>query len=267
MRVTAIRLEDAVVRQRLDRRPSLRRRALLAAICIPVVFTFAACGDDTSPPPTVAPTTGTSTVAASTGDAVGLTADLYDELMRNADAMTASFTDSATAQATCASVAQGVGIADCRRQIKAAIATAEAAARTFKISSFRNMHDLAEETCQVALDDRQFAVHEYLRALRDWAADAALNNPAGSPNGEGTNTLIAVTRIRNSQLPAAKDETRGGVPASARVKRVSRPAASNATRAPALMSPPRLPRVTTARPCIADPRPEPRMNARLRQSG
>jgi hypothetical protein len=199
--VTARRLE-AVVRQ--------RRRALLAAICIPVVFTFAACGDDTSPPVTVAPTTGTSPVAASTVDAVGLTADLYDELMRDADAMTASFTDSATAQATCAGVAQDVGIADCRRQIKAAIATAEAAARAFKFSSFRNTHDLAEDTCQLALDDRQFAVHEYLQALRDWAADAALNNPAGdsseSPNSESTNSFNAVTRIRDTQLPAAKDD-------------------------------------------------------------
>ena len=195
--MTARRL-GAVVRQ--------RRRALLAVICIPVVFTFAACGHDTSPPVTAASPTGTSPVAASTGDAVGWTAGLYEEVMRDTDAMTASFTDSATAQATCGGVAQGGGIADCRRQIKAAIATAEAAASTFKISSFRNTHDLAEETCQVALDDRQFAVHVYLQALRDWAADAALNNPAGSPNGEGTNTLNAVTRIRNSQLPAAKDE-------------------------------------------------------------
>jgi hypothetical protein len=196
-RVTARRLE-AVVRQ--------CRRVLLAAICIPVVFAFAACGDDTSAPGTVAPTTGTSPVAASTSDAVGLTADLYEEVMRDADAMTASFTDSATAQATCAGVAQGAGIADCRRQIKAAIATAEHAASMFKISSFRSTHDLAAETCQSALDDRQFAVHEYLQALREWADDAALNNPAGSPNGEGTNTVNAVTRIRDSQLPAAKDE-------------------------------------------------------------
>ena len=189
---------EAVVRQ--------RRRALLAAIWISVVFSFAAAATTRarrgpSPP---RPARRRSPRRPATQSA--WTADLYDELMRDADAMTASFTDSATAQATCGGVAQGGGIADCRRQIKAAIATAEAAASTFKISSFRNTHDLAEETCQVALDDRQFAVHEYLQALRDWAADAALNNPAGSPNGEGTNTLNAVTRIRNSQLPAAKDE-------------------------------------------------------------
>ena len=127
--MTTRRLE-AVVRQ--------RRRALLAAICISVVFSFAACGHDTSPPVTAASTTGTSPVAASTGDAVGWTADLYEEVMRDADAMTASFTDSATAQATCAGVAQGGGIADCRRQIKAAIATAEFAAHTFKFSFLQN---------------------------------------------------------------------------------------------------------------------------------
>ncbi len=197
-RVAARRLE-AVVRQ--------CRRALLAAICIPVVFAFAACGDDTSPPGTVAPTTGTSPVAASTVDAVGLTADVYDETMRGVDAMIASFTDSATAQATCASVriAQG-GITDCRRQIKAATATAAAAKKYLFLSTFADVVNLAEGTCRTALVDVQFAGHTYLQALREWADDAALNNPAGSPNGEGTNTVNAVTRIRDSQLPAAKDE-------------------------------------------------------------
>jgi hypothetical protein len=132
--------------------------------------------------------------------------------MRGADAMTASFTDSATAQATCAGVAQGVGIADCRRKIKAAIATAAAAFDALFLddvdlgSPFSNARHLAEGTCRSAVVDLQFAVHTYLQALRDWAADAALNNPAGSPNSEGTNTFNAVTRVRNTQLPAARDE-------------------------------------------------------------
>ena len=130
----------------------------------------------------VAPTTGTSPVAASTGDAVGLTADLYEEVMRDADAMTASFTDSATAQATCASVriAEG-GITDCRRQIKAAIATAAAAHTNLVSSTFADVVNLAEGTCRLALVDVQFAGHTYLQALRDWAADAALHNPRGTP--------------------------------------------------------------------------------------
>jgi hypothetical protein len=224
--VTASRLEDAidraldghrdelesVVRRRLDHRPSLCRRAVLAAICIPVVFAFAACGDDTSPPVTTVAdfdsTTGTPSVASSTGDAVGLTADVYEELMRGVDAMIASFTDSATAQVTCAGVriAQG-GITDCRRQIKAATATATAAKTNYAFSStFADVVNLAEGTCRSALVDLQFAEHTYLQALRDWAADAALNNPAGSPNSEGTNTFTAVTRARGTQLPAARDE-------------------------------------------------------------
>jgi hypothetical protein len=178
---------EAVVRQRW--------RALLAAICIPVVFTFAACGDDASPSVTVAPTT----VAPTTGDAVGLTADVYDELMRAADAMTASFTDSAAAQATCAGVAQGVGIAECRRQIDAATATALAASDAFMLSPFSNAGYLEEGPCHSALGDFRFAEHAYLQALHEWAADAALNNPAGD-------TFNAITRIRGTQLPAAKDE-------------------------------------------------------------
>lgn len=226
LQVTASRLEDAidraldehrdelesVVRRRLDRRRRLRRRALRAAICIPVALTFAACGDDTSPPVTTVAdfdsTTGTPSVAASTVDAVGLTADVYEELMRGVDAMIASFTDSGRAQATCAGVriAQG-GITDCRRQIEAAIATAAAAKTTYVFSStFSGLVNLAEGACRSALVDLQFAEHTYLQALRDWAADAALNNPAGSPNSEGTNTFTAVTRVRGTQLPAARDE-------------------------------------------------------------
>jgi len=178
---------------------------------------LAACGDDESAPVTVAPTTGTPPVAASTVDAVGLTADAYDELMRGVDAMIASFSDSGTAQRTCASaaIAQGVGpiaagrITHCRRQIKAATATAAAAQKNYLFSStstFADVVNLAEGTCRTALVDVQYAEHTYLQALREWADDAALNNPAGSPNSEGTNTLNAVTRFRDTQLPAAMDE-------------------------------------------------------------
>ena len=214
--MTASRLEGAVVQRRFDRRPSLRRRALLAAICIPVVFILAACGDDESAPVTVAPTTGTPPVAASTVDAVGLTADAYDELMRGVDAMIASFSDSGTAQRTCASaaIAQGVGpiaagrITHCRRQIKAATATAAAAQKTTcsRPPPRSPTWSISRRVRAGRHVDVQYAEHTYLQALREWADDAALNNPAGSPNSEGTNTLNAVTRFRDTQLPAAKDE-------------------------------------------------------------
>src|SRR5690348_2315814 len=67
------------------------RRGLFAGFAVAGALAVAIVAVVLHPPVTVAPTTGTSPVAASTVDAVGLTADRYEEVMRDADAMTASF--------------------------------------------------------------------------------------------------------------------------------------------------------------------------------
>ena len=155
-----------------------------------------------------------------TGDAVGLTADVYDELMR----------DVGRDDRVVHRLSHRSGHL-CRRRAgwrHRGLPAPDQGGHRHGRGRVRRVslgppsatpppsHQEGSSPTAVSLSTSSSPVHTYLQALRDWAVKPALNNPAGSPNSEGTNTLNAVRRTRNSQLPAAKGEVASsGVPASA----------------------------------------------------